>query len=49
MTTPLPQDPDETPEYGVPSPELFARGADGYAAFLARFEDDDQANEETTR
>ncbi|MET9730622.1 hypothetical protein ABZZ79_08165 [Streptomyces sp. NPDC006458] len=48
MTTPLPQDPAEAPEYGAPSPELTARAASGFERFLARAEDD-QADEETER
>ncbi|MFG2334092.1 hypothetical protein ACGFMM_31395 [Streptomyces sp. NPDC048604] len=44
MTTPLPA--DEQPEFGVPSPELAARAADGFARFLAQAADD-QAEEET--
>ncbi|MFI8519282.1 hypothetical protein ACIGEZ_15820 [Streptomyces sp. NPDC085481] len=40
MTTPLPQEPAEPPEYGVPSPQLTARAATGFEKFLARGEDD---------
>lgn len=49
MTTALPRDPDEPPEFGVPSPELAARAASGFEKFLARGEDDDQADEGTER
>lgn len=49
MTTPLPRHQDEPPEFGVPSPELAARAASGFEAFLARFEDDDQAEEGAER
>ncbi|WP_199879066.1 hypothetical protein [Streptomyces sp. CB02460] len=47
MTTPLPS--DEQPEYGVPSSDLTARAQEGFAAFLARFEDNDPFEGETTR
>lgn len=46
MTTPLPA--DEQPEYGVPSSDLTARAQEGFAAFLARFEDNDLLEEEAT-
>ncbi|MEU9857256.1 hypothetical protein [Streptomyces sp. NPDC047974] len=38
MATPLAA--DEQPEYGVPSPALTARAADGFARFLAQAGDD---------
>ncbi|WP_168712495.1 hypothetical protein [Streptomyces sp. A1277] len=47
MTTPLPT--DEQPEYGVPSSDLMARAHEGFAAFLARFEDDAPFEEEATQ
>ncbi|WP_405897417.1 hypothetical protein OG242_07615 [Streptomyces sp. NBC_00727] len=47
MTTPLPA--YEQPEYGVPSSDLTARAREGFAAFLARFEDNDPFDEEATQ
>ncbi|MFD7320561.1 hypothetical protein ACFV9D_05635 [Streptomyces sp. NPDC059875] len=38
MTTALPRDPGEPPEFGVPSPELTARAESGFEKFLARGE-----------
>lgn len=55
MTAPLPRSSpgtdthDTTQPYGTPSPGLVARAESGLAAFLARFEDDDQADEGTER
>ncbi|MFH8477005.1 hypothetical protein [Streptomyces sp. NPDC018000] len=49
MPTSLPHDPDEQPEYGVPSSDLVARTAEGFERFLARAEDDVEAGEETPR
>ncbi|MCP3817573.1 hypothetical protein NLX86_05310 [Streptomyces sp. A3M-1-3] len=42
MTTALPHDPGEPPEFGVPSPKLAARAAAGFKKFLARAEDDEE-------
>lgn len=47
MTTPLPA--DEQPEYGVPSSDLTARAHEGFAVFLARFEDNDPPDEEVAQ
>ncbi|GGV94061.1 hypothetical protein GCM10015535_58500 [Streptomyces gelaticus] len=49
MPTSLPRDPDEQPEYGVPSPDLVARAAEGFERFLARAENNVAADEENPR